>query len=162
VIGNIEIESVIHLLDASPETSPWHGEALFVAASSLHELDRPADAKAFYIASADALQSLGARKKAIFAKKIAESILIEASINPLHALRKQQANAKLPLTKLERNLLRVISDKPLTKFEIVEKIFGAFTAYEIAEARVDAVLMDLERKRPFLVRKDRVRYFAAS
>ncbi len=62
------------------------------------------------------------------------------------------------LPELERRLIRGLIDKSLTKFEMIECIYGADIPLDRAENRLKNLLNRLQRKFPGLIRRNRDRY----
>lgn len=145
-------------LENIPDNSIWTGEMKFVAGLAAEKLGQPVLASELFERASKALADLGATKKALRAgeHKTRLSLPIEEKFE--HAKAPDQT-AKL--SKLEVNFIRLLKERPITKFEAIEKLFGRQQDYTFFERRFDTMLQSLQRKCPRSISFRERRYFAS-
>lgn len=148
-----------HCLAHFPPSSDWDGELKFVAALAAERVGHPVLAANLFEGSARAFAALGAQKRKMRALERARELRLTDVSFSEEAEDGEEAAPKV--SKLEAKFLRILRERPMTKFEAIESLFGrGYDHFAQFEDRFDKLVNSLQGKYPDLIRMQGSRYSA--
>src|SRR3989338_4577853 len=121
--GTVKLEHVRHFLASVPKHGLWWPEILFVAGMALESCGQSREAKQKFLAAEEALFAMGAVKKSAKARFHADAIG-ESATETAEAAARETLSGLPALSKMEHNLLRCVTERPHSKFELAERLFA--------------------------------------
>lgn len=137
----------------------WLGEMKFVAAIAAEQLGDSALAATLFNDAAAGFAAIGALKRA--ERSGERSLAVQASDMTGTYESVDEPTPEPKITRLEANFLRLVREKPVTKFEAIEKLFGRQPdQFPFFEERFQEMVEGLREKYPNAWRFSHSRYSA--